>query len=126
VHFVGVTTSGIPCLHSIWTIRRCCPANDCDTAILRSAGESVDVDADKPVLRPMSVYTPDQSGQVLRFPVAAVANEASEIAFPARNAPAVKAPASQADQSNYGQDHRLPSGIGHADRVRAGLRYRRG
>jgi len=45
------------------------PGELVDTPILRWAGTSVDVEADKPVLEQKSAYTSKQSGQVLRFPL---------------------------------------------------------
>ena len=59
-------------------------------------------------------------------PPAVVVNEASDVAFPGGIAPAVKVRAAQAHQSGHDKDHRLPCHVGDTDRVRRGLRYRRG
>src|SRR5258705_11242525 len=53
-------------------------------------------------------------------------NEASDVAFPGRIAPAIKARAAPPDQCRRGKKHCLPRAVGDEDRVNTGLRCRRG
>src|SRR4051812_19213488 len=67
----------------------------------------------------VGVHTEEQRSGLAVSAVAAL-NEASDLAFPTRDTPAVETRAPPADQSKHGEEHRLPGRVGDTDRVHAG------